>query len=156
MHRWIKLAGVAMMVWGPSTSAQDITLPSMPGVKINVADMERTTKFYTALGMTIGTRYNAQESSLEWNTPSQGSRIIMVHGGTGWLSFPSGGAFLMISVPDMTATLGRLKVAGFGPFGQPRVNQKFSLLMIKDPDGNTVELLSAGSTAAAGDLHAGH
>lgn len=144
MHK-STIAAAALLAAAAPAVAQGTGEASMPGVKINVADMARTTAFYTALGMKAGPRYNAHEAALEWSGPAQGSRVIMVHDETGRMSFASGGAFLMINVPDMTAALDRLKAAGFGPFGTPRVNPRFAVLMLKDPDGNQIELLSQGA-----------
>lgn len=147
MHR--RLIAAALLTFTAPALAQSADAPSMPGVKLNVADMARTTAFYTALGMKPGPKYNAHEAALEWDGPAQGSRIIMVHDETGRLSFPSGGAFLMISAPDMKAALDRLKAAGFANLGEPRSNPRFTVLMLKDPDGNQIELLSAGVPAPA-------
>lgn len=159
MRKWTIAAALVMAA--PTTQsaamAQSASAPGMPGVKLNVADMAKTSAFYTALGMRAGTRYNDHETSLEWGDPAQGSRVIMVHDETGRMSFPAGGAFLMISVPDMAAALGRLKAAGFTGYGEPMVTPRARILMMRDPDGNRIELLSAPTPAPAPtDPHAGH
>jgi predicted enzyme related to lactoylglutathione lyase len=143
MRGWTILAGAALLAVSPATMAQTAGEASMPGVKLYVADMQNTTAFYIALGMRAGIKYNDHESSLEWAAPTQGSRIIMVHDDSGKMSFPTGGAFLMISVPDMSAALGRLKAAGFSGFGTPMATPRAAILMLRDPDGNRIELLSA-------------
>jgi catechol 2,3-dioxygenase-like lactoylglutathione lyase family enzyme len=115
------------------------SVPTLVGVKIGVADFQRTIPFYTALGLHAGTRYNDHEMSLEWNGDDQGVRIIMVHDDKG--RFARGGGFMMIAVPDMAATLARLGAAGFTGLGQPRAVSGASMLVVRDPDGNQVELL---------------
>lgn len=142
MRKAILAGAMLMTVAATGAGAQSAAAPSMPGVKINVADMAKTTAFYTALGMNAGPKYNAHEAALEWGDVGQGSRIIMVHDDTGRMSFPSGGAFLMISVPDMTAAVARLKAAGFPDPGKPIVTPRANILMMRDPDGNRIELLS--------------
>jgi predicted enzyme related to lactoylglutathione lyase len=147
MRNWKIVAGALALAAASAAGAQDVSMPSMPGIKLSSADFARTTAFYTALGMHSGTRYNDHETSLEWSAAGQGSRIIMVKDDKGRMV--KGGAFLMISVPDMAAALKRLEAAGFTGLGQPRSNPHFTILMIKDPDGNQVELLSAGTPAKA-------
>lgn len=50
------------------------------------------------------------------------------------------------SVPDMKGTVGKLKAAGHSGIGEPRMTPRFSILMIKDPDGNQIELLGPGGS----------
>lgn len=147
-------AGIALAasLGAATASAQDAGAASLAGVKIAVADFDRTTAFYAALGMRAGTRYGEHERGLEWSGPAQGSRIIMVHGSGpadgSARGIKPGGAFLMIGVPDMTATLDRLKAAGFTGFGQPKVTPRASILMLRDPDGNQIELLGRPAAPA--------
>jgi predicted enzyme related to lactoylglutathione lyase len=137
----IILAGaLALLAAAPASAQQGFpTVATMAGVKIGVTDFERAIPFYTALGLHAGTKYNQHEMSLEWDSPSQGVRIIMVRADSGWVA--KGGGFVMIAVPDMAATIARLGAAGFTGVGQPRAVPGSSMLMIKDPDGNQVELL---------------
>jgi catechol 2,3-dioxygenase-like lactoylglutathione lyase family enzyme len=147
MRMMVRAGALALATAGASAAtAQEAGMPSMPGVKLGVADFARTTAFYTALGMRAGTKYNDFEASLEWGAPSQGSRVIMVRADHWKLA--KGGGFLMISVPDMAAAIARLTAAGFTGLGEPRSNPRYTVLMIKDPDGNQVELLAAGKPAS--------
>lgn len=113
----------------------------MMGMKIASADFARTAAFYTALGMHGGARYNDHETALEWTAPAQGLRLVMVRDDKHTLI--RGGAFIVIAVADLTAALARLSAAGFTGFGKPRIAPDFAMLVIKDPDGNQVELVSA-------------
>ena len=65
----------------------------------------------------------------------------MVHDESGQLNLMPGGGFMMISVPDIKATVARLKAAGHPGIGEPTVTPRASILMLKDPDGNQIELL---------------
>jgi catechol 2,3-dioxygenase-like lactoylglutathione lyase family enzyme len=128
---------------GAATAQQAFpAVPTMAGVKIGVADFQRAIPFYTALGMQAGTRFNDREMALEWPGQGQGVRVIMVRSDNGG-SLKPGGGFVMITTPDMAETIARLDAAGFANLGQPRTTPAFSLLMLKDPDGNQVELLGA-------------
>lgn len=146
MQRLKSLITVACLTFSSMGLAQDITMPSLQGVKISVSDFSRTTAFYTALGMHAGTRYNDHETSLEWSAPTLGVRIVMVDDRNGRML--KGGGFLMISVPDLAAAVSRLNAAGFAGLGAPRVTPRFSQMMIKDPDGNQIELLAPAPPAA--------
>jgi predicted enzyme related to lactoylglutathione lyase len=122
-------------------------VPTMAGVKIGVSDFQRAIPFYSALGMQAGAKFNDHEMALEWPGKDQGVRIIMVRADSGGALKPGGG-FVMITTPDMATTIARLNAAGFADLGQPRTTPAFSLLMLKDPDGNQVELLGAPAAPA--------
>jgi predicted enzyme related to lactoylglutathione lyase len=121
------------------------------GIKIAVADYERATRFYSILGMTAGTKYNAMEWELRWAAPARGSVIIMVKDESGRISVPRAGGFLMIGVADVPATVARLRAAGYAVPGQPQVTPRATIFMMKDPDGNTIELLGPGAPPAPRD-----
>jgi predicted enzyme related to lactoylglutathione lyase len=147
MKRMILAAAMALAAAAPAAAQQAFpSVPTMAGVKIGVTDFERIIPFYTALGLHAGTKYNDHEMSLDWNSKDQGVRIIMVKADSGWMT--KGGGFVMITTPDMMATIARLNAAGFKNLGTPRAAPGSSLLMLKDPDGNQVELL--GPAMAAG------
>lgn len=132
---------------GPAATAQPAPLTGMMGVKIASTDFARTTAFYTALGMHAGARYNDHETALEWTAPAQGVRLVMVRDDKRMLA--RGGAFVVIAVSDMTAAIARLSAAGFSGLGTPRILPGFAMLVIKDPDGNQVELVSAAQAPAS-------
>jgi predicted enzyme related to lactoylglutathione lyase len=119
------------------------------GLKIAVADYERATRFYALLGMTAGASYNAMERELKWADPAKGVSIIMVRDSTGRIPMVKSGGFVMISVADVPATVARLKAAGFAVERKAMVTPRATIQMLKDPDGNTVELLGPGGAAAA-------
>jgi predicted enzyme related to lactoylglutathione lyase len=125
------------------------------GVKIAVDDYERATRFYEVLGMAPGVKYNALEWQLTWKEPAKGAPVIMVRDPEGRIKVAKGGAFLMISVDDVAGTVARLKAAGFAVEGEAHAMSMATIQMIKDPDGNTIELLGPPAASAAGDDH-GH
>jgi predicted enzyme related to lactoylglutathione lyase len=140
MRRLFGLAMVAALAAAVPAHAQ--TMPTgLQGVKIAVEDYERATRFYAILGMTPGTKYNAMEWQLRWAEPAHGVPIIMVKDPSGRIHVEKGGAFLMVSVADVPATAARLKDAGFAVPGQPMHTPQATILMLKDPDGNSIELL---------------
>jgi hypothetical protein len=49
-------------------------------------------------------------------------------------------------VPDVKATVGKLKGAGYAGIGDPAVTARATILMLKDPDGNQIELLGPGGS----------
>jgi predicted enzyme related to lactoylglutathione lyase len=146
MKRMAMAGALALAAAAPAAAQQAFpSVPTMAGVKIGVSDFERVIPFYTALGLHAGTRYNEHEMSLDWDSKDQGVRIIMVKADSGWLA--RGGGFVMITTPDMAATIARLGAAGFKGLGAPRAAPGSSLLMLKDPDGNQVELLGPAMAA---------
>lgn len=151
MKQLIALAAALAVAFPVSVAAQQ-TPTGLHGIKIAVADYDKTTQFYTILGMTAGTQYNPMERELRWAAPANGSTIIMVHDESGRIPVVRGGASLMISVADVPATVARLKAAGFAVPGEPRVTPRATIMMLKDPDGNSIELL--GGPFGGGDTHA--
>jgi catechol 2,3-dioxygenase-like lactoylglutathione lyase family enzyme len=134
--------------FAPAAEAQSAAMTGMMGVKIASANFARTTAFYTALGMHSGTRYNDHETSLEWTSPAQGVRLVMVRDNQG--SLIKGGAFVVIALLNLDAALARLGAAGFSGFDKPHIQPGFAMLVIKDPDGNQVELVSAAPSTPPG------
>lgn len=157
MNKMIGLAGaLALAVAAPAFAQQMPT--GMQGIKIAVADYERATRFYTILGMAAGAKYNELEWQLRWAEPARGAPVIMVRDPSGRIGVVKGGASLMISVADVPATVARLKAAGFAVPGDPHTTPQATIQMIKDPDGNSIELLGAplGAAAAAPADDHGH
>jgi catechol 2,3-dioxygenase-like lactoylglutathione lyase family enzyme len=147
MKNLVALAGaLAIGVSFPAAAQQASVLR---GVKIAVQDYERTTRFYTLLGMTAGTKFNPMEWELRWADPAQGSPIIMVHDDSGRMRVVKGGATLIISVADVSATVARLKAAGFPVSGEPHTNARAVLMVVPDPDGNSIELVSRPPSSGA-------
>jgi catechol 2,3-dioxygenase-like lactoylglutathione lyase family enzyme len=114
---------------------------SLVGIKIAVKDYQKAIDFYTKLGMKEGQKYNPAEQQLKWDNTSQGSMIILVHDETGRVNLTAGSATLMMQVPDVAATAKKLKDSGYPDVGVPRDTKTYTVLMIKDPDGNQIEML---------------
>lgn len=139
------LLAAAGAVAQPAPSAAPAPASSLAGIKIAVADFQRSIDFYTKLGLVLDRKPNDHEWSLKWPGSAGGPFIYMVRDlPSAQHRPPVGGGFVMISVTDMTATVARLKDAGYPDIGEPRRGPRASLLFIKDPDGNTVELIGPG------------
>lgn len=153
MNKLIGLAGaLAIAVTTPSFAQSMPT--GMQGVKIAVDDYDRATRFYTILGMTPGTKYNELEWQLRWAEPARGVPVIMVRDPSGRIGVPKAGASLMISVADVPATVAKLKAAGFAVTGAAHTTPRATIQMLKDPDGNSIELLGGPMGAPTDDGHA--
>jgi predicted enzyme related to lactoylglutathione lyase len=111
-------------------------------VKIGVKDFERTIAFYSALGMAAGRRYNDSEWELKWVSPAHGSSIVMVRPRPGPNPAPPGVSSFLIEVPDARAVANRLRGAGFPAIGEPRYSAMAVTVILKDPDGNIIEMVS--------------
>ncbi len=132
-----------------------------------VSDIEKTAKFYTeALGFTELKGFDvaaqmANDTGLTDNRPFQvrvfvlgnepaATRLkIMTIPGAGlkkvdnqYIGSSLGFRYLTINVADLTRTLERLKQNGVAPVKEPyRLGSNSYLILVKDPDGNTVELI---------------
>lgn len=140
------VAAMAAFLAQPATPArgQDAFVAGLRSVKIAVTDFERSAQFYRALGMEDGmSRPDVHE--MVWNdAATQNSGVMMVssayaeRAGMAW-----GGTYLMIVSADIDATVSALKTAGFQDIGEPMaMGGMVKLLIIKDPDGNIVELIA--------------
>ena len=134
------VGGLALAVAQPVIAAEGSGF-GMYGIKIGVKDFQKAIDFYTLLGMKMGPKHNAAEWQLSWDNPSQGSNIILVHDDTGRMKLAPGGSFLMMQVPDVKAVAGKLKSSGYPGVGEPMVTPRSTMLMLKDPDGNQIEML---------------
>lgn len=146
MNKLFGVAGIAAIALASTAVAQQ-TPTGLHGIKIAVADYDRATRFYSILGMTPGTQYNALEWELRWADPAGGSVVIMVKDPSGRIRVTKGGASLMVSVANVGDTVERLRTAGFSIPGKPMVTPRATILMLQDPDGNWVELLGPGAAA---------
>jgi predicted enzyme related to lactoylglutathione lyase len=140
MRNLFIIAGALALAAGMPAAAQSVET-GLHAIKIAVQDPAQTTRFYAVLGMAAGARFNSHESELRWTDPARGSGIVMVEDQPGRPPRSKGGSFLMISVNDVPATVTRLKAAGFAIPGEPRITPRATIMMLKDPDGNTIELL---------------
>lgn len=133
----------------PVTAQVQSVTPRMYAVKLAVRDFERTTEFYSLLGMQSGPHHNEWEWEMRWDDPRRGSSIIMVREEKGdRFHVTRGGSTLIISVPDVHAALARLEASGFAIEGEPIVTPMSAIIMIRDPDGNWIELAGPGSGQA--------
>jgi catechol 2,3-dioxygenase-like lactoylglutathione lyase family enzyme len=92
----------------------------------------------------VGRKPNAVEWELKSLGNQPGAVIYIVRNPAGRAGIPAGGGFVMISVPSVRRAAAKLKAAGYSDIGEPRSNPRYSLLIVRDPDGNQVELISAG------------
>jgi catechol 2,3-dioxygenase-like lactoylglutathione lyase family enzyme len=149
--RWISgaIGALAFAAASPAFAADAVGY-GMPLVKIAVQDYQRAIDFYAHLGMKAGPKYNPSEMEITWATPSQSSSIILVHDEKGQMKLAPGGAWLVISVPDVQATAKALRDAGYPDIGEPKGGNQYAVLVVKDPDGNRVELVGPGTKPAPG------
>lgn len=146
MHKSIGLAGALFLTAVVPAAAQPAAAQTaaplgLYAVKIAVSDYDRAIRFYSLLGMAAGTKYNASEWELRWVNPARGAVVIMVRDETGRFGMAKGGGFLIVSVADVAESGARLKAAGFAVTGEPHATQQGVFWVIKDPDGNAVELV---------------
>jgi predicted lactoylglutathione lyase len=126
---------------GSSGFAQGFTGFGIIGLRIAVKDTEKSEAFYTKLGMQIGRLYHSTQQEMTWPQPSQGPKLFLVHDESGQSKLMPGTASLMVQVPDVAAFAKELKAAGYPDVGDPKSTDLFVVLMIKDPDGNQIEVL---------------
>jgi hypothetical protein len=147
-HAMAAMALVAANL-APAAQAQTVT-PRMFGVKMAVRDFQKTTQFYSLLGMQAGAHHNEWEWELKWDSPERGSSIIMVREDQGArFHVTRGASTVIISTPDVHAALARLRGAGFAVPGDPRVMGSSAIIMIQDPDGDWIELAGPAPAAKA-------
>ena len=131
------LAALAGAVASPAAAAEPPH--GLFGIKLSVRDVERTLAFYTALGMKPGPRHNPQRWELQWDDPARGASIMMMLDEAARAN-PTHSS-LMIYVPDVNAAAARLRAAGNAGVGEPKVTPRATILIVRDPNGNEVELL---------------
>lgn len=105
-------------------------------VKIGVTDFEKAVAFYQNFDLKKGTLYNPRELGLDWTRKNlEGiTNVILV---TPDIVTPGYG-FILIYVPDLPAIRKQLVDQGYTNI------KDFSngwLMLVKDPDGNTVEVI---------------
>jgi len=110
-------------------------------VRFPVSDFERSIDFYTKLGMKRGMRYTPKEQQVTWEDPGKGPNIILYkNDGTGRSDFIPGNISLTFAVSDIHAVAQELRDAGYPDIGEPKDYTVFLLLLVRDPDGNMIEL----------------
>lgn len=121
-----------------SMPAQQERVLGLYAVKIVVADFQRSIDFYSVLGLSAGRKVNAAEWRLDWQGRRQGSDVIMLLADQ---SARLGGSYLMFSVESVAQTVAALQKAGASEIGAPHDLGRAVILLLKDPDGNTIELV---------------
>lgn len=121
--------------------AADPVVTAIIGAKIVVKDYQQAIDFYSKLGLKVGQKYNASELEMLSDNP-QAPRLILIHDESGQMKRVPGGSSLMILVPDVKATAQVLKQAGYPGIGEPKTTARSVGLIVRDPDGDEVELLS--------------
>lgn len=132
---------VALAAAAPSL-AQNQFGPGMRSVKIAVNDFQKSTAFYTALGMKPGPDRGATRE-LVWEGTTQNSGIVMASPDYARnAKMTRGGTYLMIMSPDVKAVAAKLRAQGYPDVAEPRaMGTMATVLILRDPDGNQIELL---------------
>ena len=128
----------------PAHAARPKVPTGIIGVKIVVKDAQKAIDFYSKLGLKVGVKYNAWEQEMLPES-GQGPRLILILNEAAPTKREAGGSSLMIHVSDVRATAKALKDSGYPDVGEPRSTPRSVGLVVKDPDGDDVELLSEPS-----------
>lgn len=142
MKPLVALLAASAVALAQPAAAQSAFSPGMRSIKIEADDFEKSSRFYTALGMKQGAKREAtwdllwegatQNSGIVMTTPEYARRAKMV----------KGGSYLMIMTNDVQAAAVRLRAAGFPDVPEPRaMGTMVSVLLLRDPDGNQIELM---------------
>jgi predicted enzyme related to lactoylglutathione lyase len=137
----VRLLVVPVLAAASPLFAADPAASAIIGAKIVVKDYQKAIDFYSKLGLKVGQKYNASELEMLSDNP-QAPRLILIHDESGQMKRASGGSSLMMLVPDVKATAQTLKDAGYPGIGEPKTTARSVGLVVKDPDGDEVELLS--------------
>jgi catechol 2,3-dioxygenase-like lactoylglutathione lyase family enzyme len=125
----------------PAQSADAPKPATIIGAKIVVTDVQKAEDFYSKLGLKLGVRYHGFEQEMHSENPQAPKLILIINSELPQKRTP-GGSSLMILVPDVQATAKALKDAGYPGIGEPKVSAQATALIVKDPDGDEIELLS--------------
>ena len=135
------LATIALAAAAPAPAQNPFT-PGMRSIKIAVKDFQKSIAFYTALGMKPGTNRGATWD-LVWEAGSYNSGILMAspdyakNAKMAW-----GGTYIMVTTSDVKAVADKLRSQGYPDVAEPRaMGTMATVLLLRDPDGNQVELL---------------
>jgi catechol 2,3-dioxygenase-like lactoylglutathione lyase family enzyme len=136
------IAAVAACAAAPAAAQQDQFAPGLRSVKIEATDFDKSTAFYTAIGMKPGA-VRGDTRDMVWEGTSSNSGIVMTS--TAYATrakMVRGGTYLMVMAPDVDAVLARLRQAGFTDLPETRqIGTMVTVAFLKDPDGNTIELM---------------
>jgi lactoylglutathione lyase len=120
------------------------------GTALNVADLERSVRFYTeGLGLKIATRMALRGTRTETILAFPGPPMLLLMHDTApdWprqIEPGNGFSRLVIRTNDLDALSARLTALGYTP-GQIRsAAQGYRIIMLRDPDGYGLEIVQPG------------
>jgi predicted enzyme related to lactoylglutathione lyase len=136
--KWVMCAVVAMSMAASPAAAAEFGKFGMLSLRIAVKDEAKSIAFYKVLGMKVGRLHHPGQQEMNFEDPTQGPGIVLMSGETKLV--PGTNNFL-IAVPDTHAVAKSLRAAGIEGVGEPHNTPSYVGLTVKDPDGNTVNLL---------------
>ena len=137
--KWMLGAVAALSVVASPSLAAEFGRFGMLSLRIAVKDEAKSIAFYKLLGMKVGRLHHPGQQEINFEDPTQGPGIVLMSGGDTTL-VPGTNNFL-ISVPDTHAVAKALRAAGIPNVEEPHDTPNYVGLTVKDPDGNTVNLL---------------
>jgi catechol 2,3-dioxygenase-like lactoylglutathione lyase family enzyme len=152
------LAAAVLTLLSTAALADDAPLPKplpfrgigLSSIKIGVAEFPRAVAFYSTLGLKEGKQYNVGEKGMDIPNTGLGSRIMLFHDAPGEPPMKPGSGWIDYDVPDVSKVTQALAAAGYKDIGKPFENKLHTatFVLVKDPDGNTVELIQRNPTVA--------
>ena len=136
--KWMTCAVVALSLAASPSLAAEFGRFGMLSLRIAVKDEARSISFYKVLGMKVGRLHHPGQQEINFEDPTQGPGIVLMSGET---KLVPGTHNFLISVPDTHAVAKALRAAGFQDNDEPHNTSNYVGLTVRDPDGNTVNLL---------------
>jgi catechol 2,3-dioxygenase-like lactoylglutathione lyase family enzyme len=136
--KWMMRVVAALVIVASPSIAAELGKFGMLSLRIAVKDEARSIAFYKHLGMKVGRLHHPGQQEIVFEDPTQGPGIVLMSGET---KLVRGTNNFLIAVPDTHAVAKALRAAGFPDIGEPHDTPSYVGLTIKDPDGNTVNLL---------------
>lgn len=136
--KWMMRVIVALAIAASPSFAAELGKFGMLSLRIAVKDEARSIAFYKHLGMKVGRLHHPGQQEIVFEDPTQGPGIVLMSGDT---KLGRGTNNFLIAVPDTHAVAKSLRAAGFPDIGEPHNTESYVGLTVKDPDGNTVNLL---------------
>ena len=136
--KWMMSLIVALAIAASPSTAAELGKFGMLSLRIAVKDEAKSIAFYKQLGMKVGRLHHPGQQEMNFEDPNQGPGIVLMSGDTRLV--PGTNNFL-IAVPDTHVVAKSLRAAGFPDIGEPHNTPSYVGLTVKDPDGNTVNLL---------------
>src|SRR5262245_55825539 len=136
--KWMTCVVVALSIAASPSLATEFGRFGMLSLRIAVKDEARSIAFYKVLGMKVGRLHHPGQQEIDFEDPTQGPGIVLMSGET---SLVRGTNNFLISVPDPHAVAKARRAAGFPDIDEPHDTPSYVGLTVKDPDGNTVNLL---------------